>query len=156
MYWSSIPLRVSVSRSFVRAAQEVLLVVCDEPTSITDAYALIKLLNRDYGMNRFRVLANMARASGRAQPVCQADQGHRPFPGCRPAVRRRRALRRVRAQGGAEAACRVRSFPRSKCALAFKAIAQKVDSWPLPANPRGHLEFFVERLVQPTSAGPVL
>ena len=24
------------------------------------------------------------------------------------------------------------------------------------ANPRGHLEFFVERLVQPTSAGPVL
>ena len=39
--------------SFVRAAQEVLLVVSDEPTSITDAYALIKLLNRDYGMNRF-------------------------------------------------------------------------------------------------------
>ena len=27
--------------SFVRAAQEVLLVVTDEPTSITDAYALI-------------------------------------------------------------------------------------------------------------------
>src|SRR3990167_6795040 len=46
--------------SFVRAAQEVLVVVCDEPTSITDAYALIKLLNRDHGMNRFRVLANMA------------------------------------------------------------------------------------------------
>ena len=31
-------------------------------TSITDAYALIKLLNRDYGMNRFRVLANMAQS----------------------------------------------------------------------------------------------
>ncbi len=46
----------------MRAAQEVLLVVCDEPTSITDAYALIKLLNRDYGMNRFRVLANMAQS----------------------------------------------------------------------------------------------
>jgi len=48
--------------SFVRAAQEVLLVVTDEPTSITDAYALIKLLNRDYGISRFRVLANMAHA----------------------------------------------------------------------------------------------
>jgi flagellar biosynthesis protein FlhG len=45
--------------SFIRAAQEVLVVVCDEPTSITDAYALIKLLNRDYRMSRFRVLANM-------------------------------------------------------------------------------------------------
>ena len=31
--------------NFVTAAQEVLLVVCDEPTSITDAYALLKLLN---------------------------------------------------------------------------------------------------------------
>src|SRR5690606_6215978 len=30
--------------SFVRAAQEVIVVVCDEPSSITDAYALIKLL----------------------------------------------------------------------------------------------------------------
>lgn len=44
------------------------------------------------------------------------------------------------------------AFPRSKCALAFKAIAQKVDAWPLPANPRGHLEFFVERLVQRSGA----
>ena len=33
--------------SFVRAAQEVLVVVCDEPSSMTDAYALIKLLHRD-------------------------------------------------------------------------------------------------------------
>ena len=48
--------------SFVRAAQEVLLVVTDEPTSITDAYALIKLLNRYSGISRFRVLANMANA----------------------------------------------------------------------------------------------
>ncbi len=34
--------------SFVRAAQEILVVVCDEPSSITDAYALIKLLNKEY------------------------------------------------------------------------------------------------------------
>jgi flagellar biosynthesis protein FlhG len=47
--------------SFLRASQEVIVVVCDEPTSITDSYALIKLLNRDYGMYRFRVLANMVK-----------------------------------------------------------------------------------------------
>jgi len=33
--------------SFVQAAQEVIIVVCDEPSSITDAYALMKLLNAD-------------------------------------------------------------------------------------------------------------
>jgi flagellar biosynthesis protein FlhG len=47
--------------SFLRASQELLLVVCDEPTSITDAYALIKLMNRDYGTDRFRILANQVR-----------------------------------------------------------------------------------------------
>jgi flagellar biosynthesis protein FlhG len=39
------------------------------------------------------------------------------------------------------------AYPRAKASLAIKAIADKVDSWPLPSTPRGHLEFFVERLV---------
>jgi len=43
--------------------------------------------------------------------------------------------------------------PRSKAALAFQNLAEKVDKWPLPSTPRGHLEFFVERLVQPVAAG---
>ena len=30
-----------------------------KPSSITDAYALIKLLNKEYGLVRFRVVANM-------------------------------------------------------------------------------------------------
>ncbi|WP_263139329.1 flagellar synthesis regulator FleN [Pseudomonas sp. RIT-PI-AD] len=141
--------------SFVRAAQEVMVVVCDEPTSITDAYALIKLLNRDYGMNRFRVLANMAHSpqEGRnlfakltkvtdrfLDDVALQYVGAVPYDeSVRKAVQKQRAV--------------YEAFPRSKCALAFKAIAQKVDSWPLPANPRGHLEFFVERLVQQPIAG---
>ena len=144
--------------SFVRAAQEVLVVVCDEPTSITDAYALIKLLNRDYGMNRFRVLANMAHSpqEGRnlfakltkvtdrfLDDVALQYLGAVPYDeSVRKAVQKQRAV--------------YEAFPRSKCSLAFKAIAQKVDSWPLPANPRGHLEFFVERLVQPSTAGTAL
>ena len=49
--------------SFARAAQEVLVVVCDEPASMADAYALIKLLSRQHGVSRFRVLANMVRRS---------------------------------------------------------------------------------------------
>ena len=143
--------------TFCQAAQDTVVVVCDEPASITDAYALIKLLNRDYGMNRFRVLANMAQSpqegrnlfakftkvTDRFLDVALQYVGAVPYDECvRKAVQKQRAV--------------YEAFPRSKCALAFKAIAQKVDSWPLPANPRGHLEFFVERLVQPTSAGPVL
>lgn len=45
--------------SFSRAAQEVIIVVCDEPASITDAYALIKLLSNEQGIFKFHILANM-------------------------------------------------------------------------------------------------
>ncbi|MHC8358496.1 MinD/ParA family protein [Pseudomonas sp. LB3P81] len=135
--------------SLVRAAHEVLLVVCDEPTSISDAYALIKLLNRDYGMDRFRVLVNMAQSpqEGRASfakltkltdhflHVALRYVGAVPYDECvRRAVQKQRAV--------------YEHFPRSKCAQAFLAIARKVDAWPLPSSPRGHVEFFVEQRVK--------
>ncbi len=136
--------------SFVRAAQEVLVVVCDEPTSITDAYALIKLLNRDYDMFRFRVLANMTRnvqegqklfnklttVTDRFLDVTLQYVGQIPFDeSVRKAVQKQKAVYQM--------------SPRSKASVAFRALAQKVDVWPIPSSPRGHLEFFVERLVQP-------
>lgn len=140
--------------NFVRAAQEALVVVCDEPSSITDAYALIKLLNRDYGLSRFRVLANMTRTAQEGQnlfnKLTQVSErfldatlqyvGSVPFDdSLRKAIQRQRSV--------------VEMAPRSKAALAFAALADKVDKWPLPSSPRGHLEFFVERLVQPDAAG---
>ena len=135
--------------SFLRASQEILLVVCDEPTSITDCYALIKLMNRDYGTYRFRVLANMvktqqegrhlyeklSRVTERFLDVALQYVGCIPFDeAVRKAVQRQRAF--------------VETYPRARASLAIKSIAQKVDNWPLPSSPRGHLEFFVERLVK--------
>jgi flagellar biosynthesis protein FlhG len=42
----------------------------------------------------------------------------------------------------------LKAFPKDKAALAYRQLANKVDSWPVSSSPRGHLEFFVERLVQ--------
>lgn len=135
--------------SFIKAAQEVLVVVCDEPTSITDAYALIKLLNRDYKMTRFRVLANMVRSeqegrnmfgklltvTDRFLDVTLQYVGSIPYDeNVRKAVQRQVAV--------------LQAFPKSKVSLAYKQLANKVNGWPVQAVPRGHLEFFVERLVQ--------
>ena len=44
---------------FCEAGNEVLVVVCDEPTSITDAYALIKILSSLCGVLCFRIIINM-------------------------------------------------------------------------------------------------
>lgn len=135
--------------SFTRASQEVIVVVCDEPSSITDAYALIKLLNRDYGVYRFRVLANMVHTpqEGRnlfAKLTAVTDKfldvtlqymGQVPYDeNVRKAVQKQKPL--------------LQFAPRSKAAVALRSLAQKVDTWPLPTTPRGHLEFFVEQLVQ--------
>lgn len=142
--------------SFTSAAQEVIVVVCDEPASITDAYALIKVLNRDHGVFRFHVLANMVPGAqeGRevfAKLVKVADRfldvtldymGAVPFDDyLRKAVQKQRAV--------------VDAYPRSKAAVAFKNLAQKADNWPVPTAAGGHLEFFVERLIQANQGGEV-
>lgn len=44
---------------FVAASQEVLLVATPEPTSITDAYALLKLLNRNSSYKKGRTVVKM-------------------------------------------------------------------------------------------------
>ncbi len=45
--------------TFTEAAQRVVVVVCDEPASLTDAYALIKVLCRRQPGCRIEVVANM-------------------------------------------------------------------------------------------------
>ena len=44
--------------SFCRAAQDVIMVVCNEPTSIADAYAEMKVLSNDYGVKKFKIIGN--------------------------------------------------------------------------------------------------
>ncbi len=140
--------------SFVRAAQEVLVVVCDEPSSITDAYALIKLLNTEHDVFRFRVIANMTRTQqegtnlfNKLNGVCERFLdaslqyvGSVPFDeNVRKAVQKRKAL--------------LEFAPQCKASQAIRALAHKVDSWPASHAARGHLEFFFERLLQSAHVG---
>lgn len=139
--------------SFVRATQEALVVVTDEPTSITDAYALIKVLNRDCRMNRFRIVSNMVRTPKEGQLLFNklmkvTDRfldvtlhycGSIPMDdSVRKAVQRQKAV--------------LEAYPRSKAAVAYRSLAQRVGTWPLPSTPKGNLEFFVERLIQGAGA----
>lgn len=45
---------------FARAADEVLVVTTPEPTAITDGYALIKVIAREKGVGRVRLIVNQA------------------------------------------------------------------------------------------------
>jgi len=135
--------------NFARACQEIIVVVCDEPTSLTDAYAYIKLLNRDYGLSKFHIVTNMVQSSQQGQQlftklskvtdryldVSLSYTGAIPFDEyLRKSVQKQKPV--------------VDIFPRSKSALAMKNLALKIDGWPVKIQAGGYLEFFVERIIQ--------
>jgi len=135
--------------SFARAAREVLVVVCDEPSSITDAYALVKVLNHDHGVQRFHVLANrvrspqeghelyrkLARAANMFLDLTIQYAGAIPDDDL--------ARRAVQQQKPISTA-----YPSASASRGFAELARRVEKWPLPNAAEGHLEFFVERLIQ--------
>lgn len=55
--------------SFIMAADEILLVTTPEPTSITDAYALIKMISNRDNAKKIKILVNRAESSAEANDV---------------------------------------------------------------------------------------
>lgn len=51
------------------AAMEKVVIVTNEPTSLTDAYALIKVLTNKYQQKRFKVLVNASRSGAEAERI---------------------------------------------------------------------------------------
>lgn len=135
--------------NFVRACQEVIVVVCDEPSSITDAYALIKLMSTEHGVGRFQVVANMCRSVQegtrlfhKLQSACDKFLdvtllylGPIPFDeNVRTAIQKQSPI--------------IQYAPRSKASQALTVLANKVLDWPPPKHASGHMEFFVEHLLK--------
>ena len=134
---------------FCEAANEVLVVVCDEPTSITDAYALIKVLSTERNVTRFRIITNMThqggdgrilfekllRVSERFLQVTLDHAGSVPYDD--------RVWRAVQLQTPF-----VTAFPSSLASAALKKLAHRADNWEGPRSARGNIEFFVERLLR--------
>ena len=134
--------------SFAKACQEVIVVVCDEPTSLTDAYALIKVLSMRHGIKQFQILANMVKderqglnlyekllnTTDRFLEVGLKYLGAVPFD--------EQLRQSVRAQKPV-----VEAYPRSPASKALVRISEKINRWPLPDQATGYLQFFVERLL---------
>ncbi len=136
--------------SFSRASQDVLVVVCDEPSSITDAYALMKILSREHAVQKFKIVANMVRSLREGQELFAklsrvTDRfldvtlelvATIPFDeNVRKAARKQKAF--------------IDAFPKTPASLAVKTLATRAVQWPVPPSASGHLEFFLEQLVQP-------
>ena len=138
---------------FTSSAQDAIVVVSPEPTSLTDAYALIKVLTRQYRERRFKVLVNMAKSPREAADVFRkldtaADRflhvaleyvGYIPQDDYVPlAVMQQKALLEL--------------FPASPAAQAMTRLAGQILQWPKPNFPKSAVQLLWQRLLQTTAA----
>jgi len=133
---------------FVTAAHQAVIVVCDEPASLTDAYALIKVLSTNHGISRFEIVTNQSRRRGEGARLFEklrrvADQyldvvlrhtGDIPHDEwLRRAVQEQRSV--------------VDAYPKSDAGKAFDQIAKTISKPPLEREVNGNMQFFLERLL---------
>jgi flagellar biosynthesis protein FlhG len=134
--------------SFTRSSQELIVVVCDEPTSLTDAYALIKIMSKRYEWTNFHVLANMVRnikdgknlfnkllrVSEQFLEVQLNYLGAVPFDEqVHKAVKKQKSV--------------LMAYPESNASSAFRELADGVNNLPFKPLLSGNTSFFLERLV---------
>jgi len=133
---------------FTQAAHHAIVVVCDEPSSITDSYALIKVFSREYGISHFHIVTNMTRnaadgrqlfmklnkVSGQFLDVVLRHTGNIPQDGyLKRAVQSQRAV--------------VDAYPTSWSAKGFGKLSEAVSRMPVKSNAKGTMEFFLARLL---------
>lgn len=134
--------------SFTRSSQELIVVVCDEPTSLTDAYALIKVMSKRYEWTHFHIVANMVRTVKNGRELYnkllkvseQFLDVHLDYLGAIPfdehvhkAVKKQKAF--------------LAAYPDSQASLSIKELASQVENWPFKPSIGGNTSFFLERLV---------
>jgi flagellar biosynthesis protein FlhG len=133
---------------FNAIAQEVLVVVSPEPTSITDAYALMKILSLRYGVKQFKLLVNMVSDIQEAQEVYRqlklvAERflsiaieyiGHVSYD--------KNVTRGVRQQ---KAVCDL--YPETQASRCFNSLAVKLSQTPQAAFPPKDTRLFWQELI---------
>lgn len=133
---------------FARAAGEVIVVVCDEPASIADAYALIKVLSKDYSVNKVSVITNQVESNAHGEVLFNQilkvinkylDVSVNHLGSIPEDVYLKKAVKRQLAVTAA--------YPRCRASEAFKEIAKRISNKKAEDCSSGNLEFFAEQLV---------
>ncbi|MCR5812892.1 MAG: MinD/ParA family protein [Desulfovibrio sp.] len=134
---------------FNMAVQERLVVMTPEPTSLTDAYALIKVLKMNHGVERFQVCVNMAQDNKNAKNVFS-----RLYQACdhflegvsldlAGIVPRDTMVRQsvINQKPFCVAA------PDSPAARSVQALAEQIANWQAPEMLDGNIKFFWKKLL---------
>jgi flagellar biosynthesis protein FlhG len=139
-------------QTFVAACQIPLLVVCDEPASLTDCYALIKVLRSNKNIKQFNVLVNQVDSKSQGKNLFDRLSAvankhldvSLSYLGCVPldpylkrAVQERRPL--------------INAYPRSHAGMAFSSCAERLLGLQAETRSPG-MAFFLEQLLEAVPA----
>ena len=133
---------------FNTAAQEILIVTTPEPTAITDAYALMKLLSTQYHEKRFNLVVNQIQNENEALDVYRklTMVSNRyldisiDFLGSVPADRQMvDAIRKQKVI--------VDLYPSSKISAAFASLAVTICAEQVTSEAKGGVQFFWKKLL---------
>lgn len=139
---------------FNTAAGEIVCIINGEPTSLTDAYAMIKLLSRNYGERSISILVNnvederrakeaFARLSGSVDRFLHVELKYLGFvptdSAAREAIRSQSPVTQI--------------FPSSPAALGYARVARALDERFLERRVKGGLQFFFKQLLEVSEYG---
>lgn len=130
------------------AVEEIIVVTTPEPTALTDAYALIKVLYSEHKKKRFRLLVNMARDANEARQIYTTLSratdnflnltieylGHIVLDDkIREAVRQQKLFAEI--------------YPQCPAARCLAKISEKLSSETLHEHENGGIKFFWEGII---------
>ncbi len=134
---------------FTHASQDILIVICNDPASLMDSYAIIKILHQKYLRGRFGIIVNKVKNLQEGYDVFSRFQevvakffnvnmnyiGHIPQDDyINIAAHERVAV--------------IDKYPHSNAASAFKSLCDGINHWRDESAITGGIQFFFERLIQ--------
>jgi flagellar biosynthesis protein FlhG len=133
---------------FASAAQETIVVISPEPTSLTDAYALMKVLCRQHRERRFKVLVNMVKSQREAtQTFRKLDVAAERFLNINLEYLGFIPLDDYLPMAVIEQRAVTERFPCSPASRAFIRLAKSIAEWPDPQLPKSTVQFLWHQLI---------
>ncbi|WP_165474807.1 MinD/ParA family ATP-binding protein [Legionella nagasakiensis] len=135
------------------ASQYIVIVLCNEPSSLTDAYAMMKILYQRHGRAQYGVVINKSANEKESQDVFLRFQNaatkfidiNIQYLGYIPhddyiifASREKKSV--------------VNHYPHSKATAAFRQLSNTILSWHQDSLTFGGIQYFLERFVQCSEA----
>lgn len=138
---------------FNMVANHIVVIMTPDPTSMTDAYALIKVMNTQYDEQHFHLLVNNVRSDADGLAFFRRLTGvtHNflnvsvDYVGCIP---------HDPMMNKATLMCKpvMEAFPGSQVASRFRQLSERLERFPAAAIPKASLQLWLNKLLGPVDA----